>query len=444
MLSLSTIFIPHGHCYLWKTGLVSLHLISDSLITVAYFLIPIMLVYIVHNRDDVPFDWIFLCFGAFIILCGFTHLAEVWTLWHPNYWVSGWLKASTAAISLGTAVLLFWLTPKLLAIPNVPKLAALNIALEKEIIERKQIETKLSLQTQHLEETLLELQRTQAQMIHTEKMSGLGQMVAGIAHEINNPVSFVYSNLVPAREYAQDFIELLELYQQEYSQPLAKIQEKIEEIDLDFMKEDFMKLLNSMEVGTERIYKIVLSLRNFSRLDEADFKKVDIHDGIDSTLMLLRNQLKATSKRSEIKVIKEYGDIPNVECYPSQLNQVFMNILANAVDAFEEKPDNQKVNSNQIVVSTQKNDNFVKIIIADNACGIPHEIYPRVFDPFFTTKQVGKGTGLGLSISYEIVTDKHGGKLSFDSTLMQGTKFLIEIPVAHKNKLVEKLVEKKK
>ncbi|MBV6624877.1 MAG: GHKL domain-containing protein [Rivularia sp. (in: Bacteria)] len=429
---LSTIFIPHGHCYLWKTGLVALHLISDSLITVAYFLIPMMLVYIVQKRDDVPFDWIFLCFGAFIVLCGFTHLAEVWTLWHPNYWVSGWLKASTAAISLGTAILLFWLIPKLVAIPNVPKLEALNIALEKEIIERKQIETQLSLQTQHLEETLLELQRTQTQMIHAEKMSGLGQMVAGVAHEINNPVSFVYSNLVPAREYARDFIELLELYQQEYPQPLPKIQEKIQEIDLDFIKEDFMKLLNSMEVGTERIYKIVLSLRNFSRLDEAEFKEVDVHEGIDSTLMILGNQLKANSKHSEIQVIKEYGDIPDVECYPSQLNQVFMNILANAIDAFEEKPENQKDKHNQIIIYTRKTDNFVQIVIADNAYGIPLEIHSKVFNPFFTTKQVGKGTGLGLSISYEIITDKHGGKLSFDSTPLQGTKFLIEIPIAHK------------
>ena len=432
---LSTIFIPHGHCYLWKTGLVSLHLISDSLITIAYFLIPIMLVYIVQKRDDVPFDWIFLCFGAFIVLCGFTHLAEVWTLWHPNYWVSGWLKASTAAIYLSTAIVLFWLTPKLVAIPNVPKLEALNIALEKEIIERKQVETKLSLQTQHLEETLLELQRTQAQMIHTEKMSGLGQMVAGVAHEINNPVSFVYSNLVPAREYARDFIELLELYQQEYSQPSEKIQEKIEEIELDFIKDDFMKLLDSMELGTERIYKIVLSLRNFSRLDEADFKAVDIHDGIDSTLMILGNQLKASSEHSEIQVIKEYGDIPRVECYPSQLNQVFMNILANAIDAFEEKPENQKANDNQITISTCKVDNFVKIIIADNASGIPPEIHGNIFDPFFTTKEVGKGTGLGLSISYEIVKDKHAGKLSFDSTPSEGTKFLIEIPVAHLKKI---------
>ncbi|MGB6294657.1 MAG: ATP-binding protein [Rivularia sp. (in: cyanobacteria)] len=428
---LSTIFIPHGHCYLWKTGLVSLHLISDSLITVAYFLIPIMLVYIVNKREDVPFDWIFLCFGAFIILCGFTHLAEVWTLWHPNYWVSGWLKASTAAISLGTAILLFWLIPKLLAIPNVPKLSALNVALENEIIERKLIETKLNLQTQQLQETLLELQRTQAQMIHTEKMSGLGQMVAGVAHEINNPVSFVYSNLEPARQYARDFIELLELYQQEYSQPLQNIQEKIEEIELDFIKEDFMKLLDSMQVGTERIYKIVLSLRNFSRLDEAEFKKVDIHDGIDSTLMILGNQLKATSAHSEIQVIKQYGDIPDVECYPSQLNQVFMNIINNAIDAFEEKPNNLENNLNRIVISTHKADNFVKITIADNACGIPSEIHSKIFDPFFTTKQVGKGTGLGLSISYEIITDKHGGKLSFDSVIESGTKFVIEIPVTH-------------
>ncbi len=426
---LSTIFIPHGHCYMWKTGLVSLHLISDFLITLAYFFIPIILIYIVHKREDIPFDWIFFCFGAFIVLCGFTHLAEVWTLWHPNYWISGWLKASTAAISLCTAILLLWLTPKLLAIPNVPKLEALNIALEKEIIIRKQIEAKLNLQTQQLEEALLELKRTEAQMIHSEKMSSLGQMVAGVAHEINNPVSFVYSNLVPAREYAQDFLQLLELYQQHYPQSPPVIQQKIAEIDLDFIKDDFMKLLNSMEVGTERIYKIVLSLRNFSRLDEAEFKKVDIHDGIDSTLMILGNKFKGTAEHSDIQVVKEYGDIPLVECYPSQLNQVFMNILANAVDAFEQRDKNI---SNHIIITTQNLDNnSIKITIADNASGIPSEIHSKIFDPFFTTKKVGKGTGLGLSISYEIVTDKHGGKLTFDSTPMKGTKFIIEIPIIH-------------
>ncbi|MBF2015966.1 MAG: GHKL domain-containing protein [Rivularia sp. T60_A2020_040] len=429
---LSTIFIPHGHCYLWKTGLVSLHLISDSLIALAYFVIPIMLVCIVHRREDIPFDWIFLCFSAFIILCGFTHLAEVWTLWHPNYWVSGWLKASTALISLSTAILLFWLSPKLLAIPNIPKLEALNIALETEIIERKEIEQKLNLQTQQLEATLLELQRTQAKMIHSEKMSGLGQMVAGVAHEINNPVSFVYSNLVPAREYADDFVELLELYQHNYPQPSEEIQNKIAEIDFDFIKEDFMKLLDSMEVGTERIYKIVLSLRNFSRLDEAEFKQVDIHQGIDSTLMILGNKLKTTSQHNEIQIVKDYGDIPFVECYPSQLNQVLMNIIANAIDAFEEKPDHHKNISNQITISTQKiAHNSIKIMIADNACGIPSEIHSKIFDPFFTTKQVGKGTGLGLSISYEIITDKHGGKLYFDSIVMKGTTFFIEIPINH-------------
>lgn len=426
---LSTVFIPHGHCYLWKTGLVSLHLISDALITIAYFVIPLVLVYIVNRREDIPFDWIFLCFGAFIILCGFTHLAEVWTLWHPNYWVSGWLKACTAAISVSTAILLLWLTPKLLAIPNVPKLEALNIALETEIVERKEIEAKLNLQTQQLEATLIELQRTQAQMIHTEKMSGLGQMVAGVAHEINNPVSFVYSNIVSAKEYSQDLLELLELYAQKYPQPPVEIQNKIAEIELDFIKEDFVKLLNSMEAGSERIYKIVLSLRNFSRLDEAEFKEVNIHDGIDSTLIILGNHLKVTPEHSEIQIIKEYSDIPLIECYPSQLNQVFMNIIANAIDAFEEKQDNI---CNQIIISTQQIDsNLISISITDNANGIPAEIHSKVFNPFFTTKKVGKGTGLGLSISYKIVTEKHGGNLFFDSHLMKGTKFVIEIPISH-------------
>ena len=435
---LSTIFIPHGHCYLWKTGLVLLHLSSDSIIAIAYFAIPIMLVYLVDKREDIPFDWIFFCFGAFIIFCGFTHLMEVWTLWHPNYWISGCLKACTAAISLSTALILFYLLPKLLAIPNVPKLEALNTALAKEIGERKKVEAKLQIQTEELEQALQKLQSTQSQMIQNEKMSSLGQMVAGVAHEINNPVSFIYGNITHANEYARDLIELVEVYGRHYSKPPEEIQNKITAIELDFLKQDFVNLLNSMKQGANRIREIVVSLRNFSRLDEAEFKQVDIHQGIDSTLMILENRLKVRAQNSTIQIIKEYSKIPLVECSPGQLNQVFLNILVNAIDALDEynlqnHSNEIKNKPNIIQISTQKvSDDLVLIKIADNGPGISEEIRTKIFDPFFTTKKIGQGTGLGLSISHQIVVEKHNGKLSCESSYEQGTEFFIEIPISRK------------
>ena len=432
---LSTIFIPHGHCYLWKTGLVLLNVVSDSVIAIAYFTIPIMLIYLVDKREDIPFDWIFFCFGAFIIFCGITHLMEVWTLWHPDYWISGCLKACTAAISLSTALLLFYLLPKLLAIPNVPKLEALNTTLAQEISERKKVEAKLQIQAQELEQALQKLQSTQTQMIQSEKMSSLGQMVAGVAHEINNPVSFIYGNITHANEYARDLIELLELYGKHYSKPPEEIQNKIATIELEFLKQDFTKLLDSMKIGANRIRGIVASLRNFSRLDEAELKQVDIHQGIDNTLMILENRLNSRPEESKIQIVKEYGKIPLVECYPGHLNQVFMNILANAIDALDEyslekNSHDIKNKPDMIKISTRKvSANLVAINIADNGAGISEEIRTKIFDPFFTTKPVGKGTGLGLSISYHIVVEKHNGKLFCESSDRQGTEFCIEIPI---------------
>ena len=282
----------------------------------------------------------------------------------------------------------------------------------------------------YLQETLQELQRTQAQVVQSEKMSSLGQMVAGVAHEINNPVSFVHGNLKPACEYARDLIRIIELYQENYPEPVKEIQEEIEAVELDFLKEDFVKLLNSMQNGTERIREIVLSLRNFSRLDEADFKQVDIHEGIDSTLLILHNRLKETANHKEIELIKDYSSLPKVDCYAGQLNQVFMNILANAIDALEDEVNKNQVFSPQIRVSTELSDSSnILIRIADNGSGIPVSVQSRLFDPFFTTKQVGKGTGLGLSISYQIIVDKHHGRLSCNSSPETGTEFMIEIPI---------------
>ena len=289
-----------------------------------------------------------------------------------------------------------------------------------------------------LARALQELQQTQSQLIQTEKMSSLGQMVAGVAHEINNPVSFIYGNLTHTHNYTQDLLALVHLYQQHYPNPVPEIQEQIEDIDLDFLIEDLPKMLDSMNVGAERIRQIVLSLRNFSRLDEAEMKQVDIHEGIDSTLLILQNRLKAHGKHPGIELVKEYGDLPSVECYAGQLNQVFMNILSNAIDALDSYNQQRQLDENRVDPSTitirtlELNPDYIAVGIADNGPGITQEVRTRIFDPFFTTKPVGKGTGLGLSISYQIVVDKHRGSILCKSEPGQGTEFWIEIPVRQK------------
>jgi PAS domain S-box-containing protein len=298
-------------------------------------------------------------------------------------------------------------------------------------IALRQSEALLQQKAKDLEATLGELKRTQSKLIHSEKMSALGRMVAGIAHEINNPVSFIYGNIVPATLYAQDLIKIIELYQKHYPEPSEEIETEIEAVELDFIKQDFVQLLNSMQNGTQRIKDIVLSLRNFSRLDEAEFKKVDIHQGIDSTLLILHNRFNLKPNYCEIEVIKQYSSLPEVECYPGQLNQVFMNILANAIDALEDEVKKNPTFIPQILVSTElSSKSHIIIRIADNGSGIPEKIQPKLFDPFFTTKDVGKGTGLGLSISYQIIVDKHHGKLSCESSPEKGTEFMIEIPIS--------------
>ncbi|MEP0798552.1 PAS domain S-box protein [Funiculus sociatus] len=322
-----------------------------------------------------------------------------------------------------------------------------------DITERKTAEEALRYKTTQLEQTLKELQHTQLQLVQSEKMSGLGQLVAGVAHEINNPVNFIYGNLVHTEEYTQDLLYLLSLYQQHYPHPVPEILEEAETIDLDFLLEDLPKMLTSMKLGAERIREIVLSLRNFSRLDEAQVKPVDIHEGIDSTLLILHNRLKAKPESPGIQVIKEYSDLPLVECYPGQLNQVFMNILVNAIDALEvgiadwvlgtgdkglgknsSNPQslipNPQSPAPEIRICTEVlNAQSVVIKIKDNGSGMTANVRSRLFDPFFTTKTVGKGTGLGLSISYQIITQKHGGVLKCFSEPGQGAEFWIEIPI---------------
>ncbi|MEH2276387.1 MAG: ATP-binding protein [Nostoc sp.] len=306
------------------------------------------------------------------------------------------------------------------------------IALENSNAE---LENRVEDRTVELKTALSELQRTQAQVIQSEKMSSLGQLVAGVAHEINNPVNFIHGNIIYINEYTQDLLRMIQLYQQRHPSNDPEVEALADEIDLEFLIKDLQKMLSSMKMGTDRIRSIVLSLRNFSRMDEAEFKKVDIHEGIESTLLILQHRLKSQAQGPAIEVIRDYGNLPPIECYAGQINQVLMNILVNAIDALDEanskRTDEEiKANPSQIKICTSvSNSQLVEIAIADNALGMPSEVKNCVFNPFFTTKSVGKGTGMGMAISYQIITEKHGGKLECFSTVGKGSQFIIQLPI---------------
>jgi signal transduction histidine kinase len=345
------------------------------------------------------------------------------------------LLASQAATSIDNARLIYDLEAA------KQTLADANRNLESKVKTRTE---ELQDKNQHLGKTLELLQQTQAQLIQTEKMSSMGQLVAGMAHEINNPISFIFTNLTYAEEYTENLLRLIHLYQQTYPDATPEIAETTEDIELDYLEEDFPKILKSMHGGADRIRSIILSLRNFSRLDESEIKKVDIHEGLESALLILQHRLENKGENPKqptggIEVIKDYEKLPLVKCYAGQLNQVFMNILSNAIDALEmayvasQTGDSTAISSRLprpiIQIRTRVVDNSrVEISIADNGQGMTEAVRSKLFDPFFTTKPIGKGTGLGLSVSYSIV-EKHGGQLRCISEPGKGSELIVEIPL---------------
>jgi signal transduction histidine kinase len=307
---------------------------------------------------------------------------------------------------------------------------------QAEVLARLQVHLQLKRLTESLEEQVRDrtrdLQQAQVELVQHEKLSSLGEMVAGIAHEINNPINFISGNIYPLREYITGITKILHLYQQECPTPSATLTDAIEDLDLEFALEDLAKILDSFTLGAERIKGISTSLCRFSRSDNETQILADLHEGLDSTLMILQHRLKGNGDRSHIEVLKSYGILPPVLCYPGQMNQVFMNILANAIDALEEAMIQGKLVDRipQIQITTQAiSDQKVVIQITDNGIGIPESIAQRLFEPLFTTKPVGKGTGLGLAIVHQIVTERHHGTLYVNSQVGQGAVFAIEIPI---------------
>jgi two-component system, NtrC family, sensor kinase len=314
-------------------------------------------------------------------------------------------------------------------------LAVQNAQLQAEVNARRQVEVELRQKRDRLEQALQDLNRAQVQMIQTEKMSSLGQLVAGVTHEINNPINFIQGNLIHTASYTQKLLDLLSHYQAVFPDLPSALRSQAQDMDLDFIREDLPKLIHSMEMGTARILAIVQSLQVFSRLDESALQCADIHEGIESALLLLQHRLTQTAFRSEVTVHRDYGDLPKIECYAGQLNQVFMHLLSNAIDAIDDAGRQQQPDAGhhssplpKITIVTQAiNQDWVQIQIRDTGLGIPEAVRSRMFDPFFTTKPIGQGTGLGLSTSYQIIQSQHGGHIS-ERRQSEETIFTLEIP----------------
>jgi signal transduction histidine kinase len=308
----------------------------------------------------------------------------------------------------------------------VKQLEQRNAELEQKVAE---LTHNLESKEEQLQDSLSELHRLKNHMVQMEKMTMLGQMISGISHEINNPINFIYGNLPYVDEHVEDLCSVIEAFQDAYPNPEESVEDTIEEVELDYILEDLPRIMGSMKVGAERIRDLVLTLRHFYRLDEPDMKEASLEEGLENTLVLLNNRTK-----QNVEVEREFAGIPKVECYINQLNQVFMNLLNNAIDALLEEAENasaKRGEKNKITVKTEKvDDNAIAIHISDNGPGIAPDIQSRIFEPFFTTKPMGVGTGLGLSISHKIITETHHGEMTFSSTPGEGSTFTVKLPLS--------------
>lgn len=395
---------------------------ENFVISCCYFIISSVIAYGVWRNRQAGVDSLVVTVAGIFCSCAFGHgfhVVGMLGLVHSHLWQT---VADLITVVIALRFLSFYKSFDLLA------------CFSQIFASKIELEGKNAL----LEEAMTELKQMQTQLVQQEKMSSLGQLVAGVAHEINNPVNFIYANLSYVQEYSEYLLSIVKAYQAHVPVAPSEIEALTEEIDLEFLQEDLPKILASMKMGSDRIRQIVLSLRNFSRLDEAELKAVNIHEGIDNTLMILQHRLKAKPECPEIIVVKDYSHLPDVECYPSSLNQVVLNILTNAIDTLEEsilQKSSQEIKDNpaQITIRTSLiAENWVEIVIKDNGIGIPEHLQKQIFDPFFTTKPIGKGTGISMSISHQIIVEQHHGKLACSSNFGKGTEFMIQIPLVQK------------